>query len=357
MATLYRVHEVAELTGVTVKALHHYDRLGLLTPRRTDAGYRLYTRRDLERLRQIVALRGIGLPLKQIKNLLDADPSSLPDLLRIQRLALEAQRRRLERAIGAIGNAERAIRPGVWVIETLIEVIEMEDRVDLMKRYFSEDAWASVRHHYEEWPSGPWRALYREVEASLDLDPASAAAQSLAARWLALTERDAGGNRAALAGFWRAWTDRDRWPPALQKRLAEFRIDEIARFIGDAVWTARQLACDARSTGAYRAPDRVGATRMALFRDIEASLREDPGGGLARSLVARWDALLDHEAAGDAESKDAMRDAWARRKHWPIGMRTYVASLYMTERDAWERVADFIDRTRAAGASPRSRDD
>jgi hypothetical protein len=63
----YKVHEFAELAGVTVKALHHYDRLGLLTPRRTEAGYRVYTERDLERLEQIVALKFLGLPLRQIK--------------------------------------------------------------------------------------------------------------------------------------------------------------------------------------------------------------------------------------------------------------------------------------------------
>jgi MerR family transcriptional regulator, thiopeptide resistance regulator len=39
----YRIHEFAELAGVTVKALPHYDRIGLLTPRRTEAGYRMYT--------------------------------------------------------------------------------------------------------------------------------------------------------------------------------------------------------------------------------------------------------------------------------------------------------------------------
>ena len=46
----YRVQEFAELAGTTVRALHHYDRLDLLKPRRTDAGYRLYQSHDLERL-------------------------------------------------------------------------------------------------------------------------------------------------------------------------------------------------------------------------------------------------------------------------------------------------------------------
>ena len=46
---MYRAREFAELAGVTVRTLHHYDRLDLLKPRRTDAGYRLYRDRDLER--------------------------------------------------------------------------------------------------------------------------------------------------------------------------------------------------------------------------------------------------------------------------------------------------------------------
>jgi predicted site-specific integrase-resolvase len=52
---MYGVQEFAALAGVTVKALHHYDRLGLLKPRRTDAGYRLYSQRDLTRLKEISA--------------------------------------------------------------------------------------------------------------------------------------------------------------------------------------------------------------------------------------------------------------------------------------------------------------
>jgi DNA-binding transcriptional MerR regulator len=77
------VHEFAELAGVTVKALHHYDRLGLLKPQRNDAGYRVYSLADLERLEQIVALKFLGLPLKQIKILLERDALQLPNALRL----------------------------------------------------------------------------------------------------------------------------------------------------------------------------------------------------------------------------------------------------------------------------------
>src|SRR5437667_10506061 len=90
---LYQAHEFAGLAGVTIRTLHHYDRLGLLKPsRRTDAGYRLYRENDLVRLEQIIVLKflaKLGLPLKRIQELLDRKALELPRVLRLQRRALE----------------------------------------------------------------------------------------------------------------------------------------------------------------------------------------------------------------------------------------------------------------------------
>ena len=60
----YRIGELAQAAGVTVRALHHYDRLGLLVPsERTHGGHRLYTAADVQRLYRLLALRELGLPL------------------------------------------------------------------------------------------------------------------------------------------------------------------------------------------------------------------------------------------------------------------------------------------------------
>ena len=72
MGRYYRVGEVATLTRVSVRTLHHYDRIGLLRPALHSAGgYRLYEESDLLRLQQILTLRYLGFPLKQIGELLD----------------------------------------------------------------------------------------------------------------------------------------------------------------------------------------------------------------------------------------------------------------------------------------------
>jgi cob(I)alamin adenosyltransferase len=91
-ARLWTVGELAAAAGVTVRALHHYDELGLLRPsERSEAGYRLYDEVALCRLYRIVALRGLGFPLGQLADLLEADAGSLRAATRAQLERTESQ--------------------------------------------------------------------------------------------------------------------------------------------------------------------------------------------------------------------------------------------------------------------------
>src|SRR4051812_10920953 len=98
----YSVREFAVMAGVTVRALHHYDRLGLLKPRRTSSGYRVYAEADLQVLEQIVALKFVGVPLKDVGRCLRKGAGDLPRILHVQRTMLESKRRRLDQAIEAV---------------------------------------------------------------------------------------------------------------------------------------------------------------------------------------------------------------------------------------------------------------
>jgi DNA-binding transcriptional MerR regulator len=239
------VQAFADLAGVTVRALHHYDRLALLRPARTRAGYRMYGPRDLERLEKIVALKCVGVPLKQIKTVLDRDARALPDVLRAQRRALEAKRRRLDRAIGAIADAERSLQPGRPVapalLRRIIEVIEMSDHAEEMKKYYSDEAWAELSKRREAMTdrmrdiamegTRKWQALFADVTASLDEDPASPKAQALLARWLALIDEFTGGSQAIKEGLGRAWGDRDNWSAGMKQNAAPFSDPRVWDFI------------------------------------------------------------------------------------------------------------------------------
>jgi len=248
---MFRAKQFANLAGVTVRALHHYDRLGLLKPRRTDSGYRLYREGDLERLEQIVALKFLGLPLKDIGELLDS--SELPAALRMQRSALEEKRRLLDRAIGAIREAEAIVasgRPaGAAVLKKIIEVIEMQTDNEWMKKYANEAAQAKIDARKGEWSpelqervSRQWTELIAEVQTAMTAgeDPASPKAQALAARWKALVEGFTKGDPDVTQAVANTWKDRENWPQAAKDHAQPFQISpQIWQFIGSALKSAQ----------------------------------------------------------------------------------------------------------------------
>ncbi|MGI5217010.1 MerR family transcriptional regulator [Nocardia sp. CA-290969] len=95
------VGQVAARVGVTVRALHHWDEIGLASPsQRTASGYRLYTADDLERLHRVVVYRELGLGLDRIRAVLDDSPADVPGALRAQRAQIDARIERL-RQLGA----------------------------------------------------------------------------------------------------------------------------------------------------------------------------------------------------------------------------------------------------------------
>src|SRR5919107_1232452 len=122
MGRYYRVGEVATLTRVSVRTLHHYDRIGLLRPALHSAGgYRLYGEPELLRLQQILTLRYLGFPLKQIGELLDRADFDLIASLRVQRLALHDRIAELERISTAISDLiDQRVATGEWSWQLVI---------------------------------------------------------------------------------------------------------------------------------------------------------------------------------------------------------------------------------------------
>ncbi len=129
----YQVKEVAALSGLTIRALHHYDSIGLLVPSaRTDAGYRLYGDDDLLRLQQILIGRELGLSLEAIRRSLD-DPAF------DRRVALRAQRAELAARAERAADMIRAIDAALAIIEE-----EAMGKVDMKKIFdgFDPDRYA-----------------------------------------------------------------------------------------------------------------------------------------------------------------------------------------------------------------------
>lgn len=215
MERYYRVGEVATLTRVSVRTLHHYDRIGLLRPAsHSSGGYRLYGEDDLLRLQQILTLRFLGFPLKRIGELLDRPDFDLVASLRVQRNVLQERIEEMERISAAVGDLiDRRLATGEWSWEQVIEATEAvgagltQHEATMAAHYtpeqmrqFAEVAEAAPQAEIEAIEQG-WTALLAEIRANHELDPASPEAQALGARADALTER----TRSAYARFPELW--------------------------------------------------------------------------------------------------------------------------------------------------------
>lgn len=136
---LYTVKEVAKLTGVTIKALHHYHKIGLLEPCEiTDAGYRLYGTKELEILQQILFYRELDFSLENIKKALEDEPSRLICLTKQQDL-LFARKQRLDCLLKTINESIVLSKEG-----------EIMNTTDMFKG-FSKDQWKDALSGQNEY--------------------------------------------------------------------------------------------------------------------------------------------------------------------------------------------------------------
>ena len=130
------VKEVAGLTGLSVRTLHHYDEIGLLVPDRTgEAGYRIYSDADLETLQQILFFRELGFPLKKIRDILHSPSFDRLEALELQRKMLEENRRRLDRMIQTL---DKTIRHAKGEIDMTNE--ERFEGFDFSRNPYEEEA-------------------------------------------------------------------------------------------------------------------------------------------------------------------------------------------------------------------------
>jgi DNA-binding transcriptional MerR regulator len=197
-----KVGELARRTGLTVRALHHYDEIGLLKPSlHTESGYRRYTARDAVRLPQVLSLRQLGFSLEEVRVCLD-QPDFSPLEVVHRRLARLREQIRLQQTLcGRLETLTARLRTaeGVSAEEFLHLIKEMTMIENLytpeQKKQF-EEVGKQVGPEEIQAVEQAWTALLAEVRANRDLDPANAQAQALGRRWEELLERPLRGYAA-----------------------------------------------------------------------------------------------------------------------------------------------------------------
>lgn len=164
----YSVGQVAELTGVTVRTLHHYDNVGLLHPSgRSDAGYRVYDQRDLERLQQILLYRELGFSLAGISSILGDSEIDPTEHLRRQHRLLKERIDTLQVMVTAVEHMMEVSAMGISLTpEERFEVFghwSPEDYEDEAKeRWGDSDAYRQSQRRTSTYTKEDWLRIKAE---------------------------------------------------------------------------------------------------------------------------------------------------------------------------------------------------
>ncbi|MCY0952720.1 MerR family transcriptional regulator [Streptomyces sp. H27-S2] len=166
----YSVGQVAGFAGVTVRTLHHYDEIGLLSPSgRSHAGHRRYDDADLDRLQRVLFYRELGFPLDEVAVLLD-DPESDPrEHLRRQHALLSDRIARLQQMATAVENAMEAQKMGINLTpEEKFEVFgdfDPDDHTEeVERRWGGTDAYAESQRRAATYTKDDWRRIQDQAD-------------------------------------------------------------------------------------------------------------------------------------------------------------------------------------------------
>lgn len=154
-----KISEFAKRSGVTVKTLRYYDKIGVLQPSiKTDIGYRIYCDEDFIKLQQITTLKFIGLSLEEIKKLVNNKSENLENIIDIQTKALEENQKHIEVVLMALNKAKKQIKEkGFLEVQQLIDITKITNMETRAKQRFNNASKQYVTDSYY------WRSKSAEL--------------------------------------------------------------------------------------------------------------------------------------------------------------------------------------------------
>jgi DNA-binding transcriptional MerR regulator len=206
-----KVGDLARRTGLTVRTLHHYDDIGLLSPsRRTPSGHRLYALSEVRRLQRIASLRQLGLSLDDIRGCLDRPEYTLEQVLDMQIRRLRGEITRQRRLCTLLEGLLERVRSATEELSLDELTNSVQATLDFGKYYTPEQLEWIARRGAELGPEHiresqvEWQELLAAFGRAMEegLDPASDEVQALARKAFSLVEEFTGGDpgiRSALA--------------------------------------------------------------------------------------------------------------------------------------------------------------
>ncbi len=296
---LLKVGELARRTGLTVRTLHHYDEIGLLAPSgRSEAGYRLYSQDDVQRLHGIQTMRQMGLALSDIGELLAGEGMAPERIIGQQIRALDQQITQATELRGRLTMLRDGLMAGAEPdMGNWLEALAL---MTTYGKYFSS---AELKQIFTNWNliEADWLVVKDLVRSAMDrqLPPEAPEVQALAYRWMALMLHWMGGDLDLLE----RWGHMFRTEPSTQGRNHAPPGDMI-EFTEAAIKLRMALLDKYLTRDDLRRLGHVPYTQWAaLEADVQQLLRDQVPVGSPQALAAavRWNGLFDTLCDNDPE--------------------------------------------------------
>ncbi|MYM73334.1 MerR family transcriptional regulator [Duganella sp. FT134W] len=310
--TVLKIGELAARSGLTVRALHHYDSIGLLTPSaRADSGYRLYNRDDVERLHKIQALRKFGMSLADIGTFLASPDAQFADIVAQQIAALDQQIKQACTLRDQLSLLQRQMpSEEAPALEDWLGALE---HMKLYEQYFTPEELRRLPFWQQSARrNAKWRGMVSELQSLMERGVAtdSAEASALSQRWMETLEHDTATNPAFA----------HRMTQLLQQERTEGRRSPITEamqhYIG-AAFNARKMALYAK----YLNDDEMRYLRensrkyqqewILLFIEVHKQMEQGvpPEAPSSQALAQEWMRLFHARAGSDPQTQAKIRHA------------------------------------------------
>lgn len=186
------INEVSKLTGITIRALHYYDEIGLLSPANyTDAKYRLYSNEELKKLQQIMFFKEIGFELKKIKEIVTAPYYDSQDSLKKHRQMLLVKKNRLEELIELVDKTLNGENASFNAFDNS-EVIALQEQYyeEVLSRWGNTKEFEQFNEKNKKMKVNEWgeleekvKEIFTEMASYINDSPSKPEVQKLIARW------------------------------------------------------------------------------------------------------------------------------------------------------------------------------
>ncbi|RPF53237.1 MerR family transcriptional regulator [Aquisalibacillus elongatus] len=200
---MYQVKDVSEITGVSVRTLHHYDKIGLLKPNRVNEnGYRLYNDNHLNQLQQILFFKELDFSLQQIKEIMLDDDFDEAEALINHRELLEKRKHRLEQLIQTIDETYNSLKEDQQMSKKkMFEGFNMGDirehenkyKDEVKEKYGHTDAYKQSQERTAKYTEQDWKtiqeksnSIYSRLAELMEHDPSHNDVQNVIGEWHSL---------------------------------------------------------------------------------------------------------------------------------------------------------------------------